>query len=180
MLDSSLRKGPDMLARALVLALAAGVVACSDSPTPTIPPTPTPTPAPTGTFGVVSASPGFGGLVSEPESDEQGTSSLTVTFQVTYTGAIPSPYFVVVLLNGPTECLRTQVAYCTLTGGGGTPSSFGTATYRCPFFVRDSQQPSCGAHFTTDRVRLVLQDRDTLRTVFTQEVSGGWTFSFAR
>jgi hypothetical protein len=111
-----------------------------------------------------------------------------VTFQVTYTQSISDVYFVLELMSGNLECLRTQVAYCLPNGSplrSYTASS--TATYRCEFFVRDNQQFGCGTRFTTDRVRFVLQDRtlidpatNQLRTLFTQDASGGWTFAFAR
>jgi hypothetical protein len=170
------------------LCVALAAIGCGEGAKVSEPPTPTPRATPLGTFGIVSASPAFGGTVSGLESDLQGTSSLAVTFQMTYTQPVSDVYFVLEALSGSLECLRTQVAYCQPNGG--PPRSypaFSTVTYRCDFFVRDNQQLSCGSRFTTDRVRFVLQDRtlidpatNQLRTLFTQDASGGWTFTFAR
>jgi len=179
--------------RTLVGGLAtASLVACggggsTSSPTPT-PMPPTPTPAPAGTFAVIESSPGFGATVVGPDSDLQGVSDLTVTFDMTYEESISEVYFVLALLDGTTECLRSQVAYARRVDGGAprTYSAGTTARYRCEFFVRDNQQVGCGPTFSTNRIRLVLQDHsqidpDTgLRTLFTEEVSGGWSFVFAR
>jgi hypothetical protein len=91
-------------------------------------------------------------------------------------------YFVLELLNGSTECLRTQVAYCQRTDGGtnGAYNAGQAANYACPFFLRDNQQPTCGMKFTTDRMRFVLITRPTNETVFVQESTGGWSFAFSR
>ena len=92
------------------------------------------------------------------------------------------------LLDGDTECLRSQIAYSSRVDAGALRSySAGTtARYRCEFFVRDNQQASCGSTFSTNSIRLVLQDRSQFgsdmgpRTLFTGEASGGWSFVFAR
>jgi hypothetical protein len=146
---------------------------------PSAAPGATPTP-PAGTFSVVSSSPAFAGTVSGPSNDLAGTTGLSVTIQTSSSSAIPSAYFVVELLDGATECLRTGIYYCDRTDGGtaGTYVAGEPATYRCTFFVRDNQQPSCGARFTTNRIRFILQSRPSLETVFTQEVTGGWSFVF--
>ena len=170
------------------LCMALAAVGCGEGGSVTEPPTPTPQPTPLGTFAIVSASPAFGGTVSGTQSDLQGTSGLAVTFQVTYTQSISDVYFVLELMGGNLECLRTQIAYCQPNGGPlRSYAASSTATYRCEFFVRDNQQFGCGTRFTTDRVRFILQDRtlidpatNQLRTLFTQDASGGWTFAFAR
>lgn len=179
----------------LLLILAAfglALTACGEGgsvadPTPaqtTVPP-----PAPTGTFAIVSSNPTFGGSVTGRESDLQGTAGLTVTFQMTYEQSISDMYFVVGLFNGNLECLRSQIAYSRrLDSSPAWAYAAGTtAVYRSEFFVRDNQQPGCGAAFTTNRIRFTLQDRKQidpgtgqLRTLHWQEVSGGWTFAFAR
>jgi hypothetical protein len=140
------------------------------------------TPSQAGSFAVVSSSPAFGGTVFGQNSDLQGTSGLTVTIQTASSTSVSSAYFVLELLNGTTECLRTQIAYCSRTDGGasGSYSAGEAATYRCAFFLRDNQQPTCGAGFTTSRMRFILQARDTNSTVFTQETTGGWSFVFSR
>ena len=148
-----------------------------------------PPPPPTGTFAIVSSTPAFGGSVTGRESDLQGTAGLTVTFQMTYAQSISDMYFVLGLFNGSVECLRSQIAYSRrLDSSPARAYAAGTtAEYRSEFFVRDNQQPGCGAGFTTNRVRFTLQDRTQidpgtgqLRTLYWQEVSGGWTFAFAR
>lgn len=163
--------------------LALALSACgSDGATPAQPiAPPTPSPPPSGTFAVVSSSPVFGSTVFGRDSDLQGTSELTVTIQTTYSGSIPSAYFVLALLNGTTECLRTQIAYCARADGGpwGTYTPGESATYRCTFFVRDNQQPTCGSRFTTNRMRFILQTRGTNDTLFLQEANGGWSFVFS-
>mgnify|MGYP000931526719 CR=1 FL=1 len=148
--------------------------------TPTQPALPSPTP--TGSFTLVSSTPAFGGQVSGQNSDLQGTSGLTVTLQTTSLTAIPSAYFVLELLNGTTECLRTQIAYCTRTDGGvaGSYAAGESATYRCAFFLRDNQQASCGAQFTTNRMRFILQARGSNDVLLSQEAAGGWSFVFSR
>jgi len=146
-------------------------------------------PPPTGTFAIVSSNPILGGSVTGSESDLQGTASLTVTFQMTYAQSISDTYFVLGLFNGSVECLRSQIGYSRrLDSSPAQAYAAGTtAVYRSEFFVRDNQQPGCGAGFTTNRIRLTLQDRTQidpgtgqLRTLYWQEVSGGWTFTFAR
>jgi hypothetical protein len=163
--------------------LALTLSACGgDGVTPPPVATPAPTPAPAaGTFSVVSSSPAFGGTVSGPSSDLQGTTGLNLTIQTSSSGAIPSAYFVVELLDGTSECLRTQIAYCQRTDGGqsGSYAAGESATYRCTFFVRDNQQPTCGARFTTNRIRFILQSRASSETLFTQDVTGGWSFTFS-
>src|SRR5262249_17728395 len=151
-------------------------------------PTPAPPPTPPGTFVIVSTSPAFGGTVTGSQSDLQGTSGLAVTFQMTYTQPISDGYFVLELMSGSLECLRSQIGYCLPNGSTlRNYAASSTVTYRCEFFVRDNQQFGCGTRYTTDRVRFILQDRalidpatNQLRTLFTNDVSGGWTFSFAR
>ena len=149
----------------------------------------TPPPPPTGTFAIVSSNPALGGSVTGRESDLQGTASLTVTFQMTYAQSISDMYFVLGLFGGSAECLRSQIAYSKrLDSSPAQAYAAGTtAVYRSEFFVRDNQQPGCGAAFTTNRIRFTLQDRTQidpgtgqLRTLYFQEVSGGWTFAFAR
>lgn len=147
---------------------------------PSSPSTPSPTPTLAGSFSVVSSNPAVGATVFGESSDLQGTSGLAVTIQTTSATSVSSAYFVLSLLNGTTECLRTQIAYCDRTDGlSGSYSAGVPATYRCTFFVRGNQEPSCGARFTTNRVRFTLQTggRDTL---FAQETAGGWSFVFAR
>lgn len=159
----------------------------TDAPAPaqtTFPP-----PPPTGTFVVLSSDPAFGGTVTGRESDLQGTSGLTVTFQMTYAQSISDVYFVLGLFDSNMECLRSQVAYSRrLDGSPAAAYAAGTtAVYRSEFFVRDNQQPGCGGGFTTTRLRFTLQDRTQVdpatgqpRTLFWQEWVGGWTFAFAR
>jgi hypothetical protein len=181
-----------VLIRVACLCLASALSGCSDGvSTPTTSPTPNtgpaPTPPPTGTFTVARTDPAFGGTVFGPAEamfgqtgDISGTTGLAVPFQMTYPESIPSFFLVVELLNGQTECLRTQGGYCTRTDGSPLSNSYAagsTATFLCQFFVRDSQQPTCGPTFTTDRIRLVLQN-EARHTLFVQEVSGGWTFKF--
>ena len=120
--------------------------------------------------------------MSGQDSDLQGTTGLTVTIQTASSESILSAYFVLELLRGTTECLRTQIAYCTRTDGGrsGIYTAGAPAVYRCTFFVRDNQQPTCGTGFTTDRMRFILQTRGTNSTLFAQDANGGWSFVFAR
>ncbi len=172
----------------LGLALGAcGEGGSGNEPTPVQ--TTTPPPVPTGTFAIETSTPAFGGTVMGRESDLQGVSGLTVTFQWTYGESLSDVYFVLALFNGSTECLRSQIAYSRRLDS--SPSSAyaagTTARYRSEFFVRDNQQPGCGSSFTTNRVRFTLQDRTRidpatrqLQTLYWTEVSGGWTFSFAR
>lgn len=169
----------------LVLALTACGESGSVTPPPTTP-TPTPQSTPSGNFAVVASNPAFGGTVRGSDSDLQGVTSLQVTFHMTYSESIPDFYFVLQLLNGSTECLRSQIAYSTRLDPSPprTYTAGTTAGFQSYFFVRDNQQPSCGASFTTNRVRLVVEDIDPVtgqpRRLLTQEASGGWTFVFAR
>jgi hypothetical protein len=137
----------------------------------------------------VDSSPAFGTIVTGPESDLQGVGQLSVTFQMTYAESIPDVYFVLELLRGDSECLRSQIAYAVRQDGGPAHSfeARTTAEYRCFFFVRDNQQAGCGRSFTTDRIRFILLDRTQLdartgglRELFSQDVIGGWSFVFAR
>jgi hypothetical protein len=119
--------------------------------------------------------------VSGQPGDLSGTKELAIAFQMTYSESIPSFSYVVELLNGQTECLRAGSAYCPRTDDSPLFNSYTagrSATFLCQFFIRDSQQPTCGPTFTTDRIRFVLQDQSTNQTLFVQEVSGGWTFKF--
>lgn len=176
--------------RALVLALGATITSCVEGDTIVlVQPTPQPQPTPQGAFAVVSSSPAFGGSVTGRDSDLQGTGALQVTFHMSYSESISDLYFVLGLYNGSQECLRSQIGYSRrLDGSPAHAYAAGTtAAYRSEFFVRDNQQPGCGASFTTTRIRFTLQDRrqvdpgtGQLRTLYWQEVSGGWTFAFAR
>jgi hypothetical protein len=165
-----------------VAAVGGGVAAAasggggSGGPTSTTPPT-----MPSGTFTVLSSTPGFGATVTGAETDLQGTRTLTVTFQWTYSSSISSLRWVLELLSGSTECLRTAIDYSSRTDGGPrTAYVAGTsATYSSSFFLRDFTLPSCGSRFTTDRIRFILIDGSN-RTLFTQDATGGWTFQFAR
>ena len=170
--------------------LAVALTACSEgggSSTPVQAPVPQSTPP--GTFSITSSSPTFGATLTGRDSDLQGVTGLTVTFQMTYTESLSSLFFVLSLFDGTTECLRSQIAYSRrLDSSPAWAYAAGTtAVYRSEFFVRDNQQPGCGSRFTTNRIRFVLQDHNQidpgtgqLRTLYWQEVSGGWTFSFAR
>jgi hypothetical protein len=141
---------------------------------------PTPAGSPQ-SFVILSSTPAFGGTVfGRGDSDLQGTTGFIVNFQVVSSGR--PVYFTIELLNGSTECLRTQIAYSALTSSSGN-----TFAYTSNFFLRDNQQRSCGARFTTDRIHFILQSADPalaagtgapVITLFTQDVSGGWTFSF--
>jgi len=180
--------------RGFAFAALSAVTACGgggggQTTTPTTPASPTPSPPPAGAFAVVGSSPAFGATVTGPDSDLQGVSELSVTFQMSYAESISDMYFVLELLSGSTECLRSQIGYADRLDGG-PPRSYAantTAEYRCRFFVRDNQQPGCGQSFTTDRIRFILQDRtqlepgtNELRNLLSQDASGGWTFVFAR
>ena len=170
------------------LCLALAAFGCGEGGSVTQSPTPAPQPTPAGTFAIVSTNPPFGETVTGPQSDLQGTSGLAVTFQLSYTQPIADGYFVLELMGGSLECLRTQIAYCLPNGSTlRNYAASSTLTYRCEFFVRDNQQFGCGTRYTTDRLRFILQDRtvidsatNQLRTLFTQDGSGAWTFSFAR
>jgi hypothetical protein len=174
----------------LGLSCLAGVLtACGENGGTTTPTPPTPPPPPSGTFAVVSSSPAFNATLTGRESDLQGISDLAVTFQMTYPESLSSVYFSLQLWNGSVECLRSQIAYSSrLDSSPATAYAAGTtAVYRSEFFVRDNQQPGCGTSFSTNRIRFVLQDRTQidpgtgqLRTLYFQDVSGGWSFVFPR
>jgi hypothetical protein len=161
--------------------IAIATFGCGSNAVTTTQPSASSTPA-AGSFSVVSSSPAFGSTVVGDNSDLQGTSGLTVTIQTSSSTSIPSAYFVLELLNGTTECLRTQIAYCPRPDGGVSGSYIAgvPVTNRCTFFVRDNQQPTCGRGFTTNRMRFILQARGTNETLFTQDTTGGWSFAFAR
>jgi hypothetical protein len=173
-----------------VLCLASVVTSCVEGESTTTPTqVPTPLPTPSGSFAIVSSAPAFNATVTGRESDLQGISDLAVTFQMTYPESLSNVYFSLQLFGGSTECLRSQIAYSRrLHSSPAWAYAAGTtAVYRSEFFVRDNQQPGCGASFTTNRIRFVLQDRNQvdpgtgqLRTLYFQDVSGGWTFAFAR
>ena len=171
-----------------LLCLACIVASCGEGKS-TLPTTPPPQPTPSGTFSIVSSSPAFGATLTGRESDLQGISGLAVTFQMTYPESLSKVYFSLQLWNGSTECLRSQIGYYRrLDSSPADAYAAGTtAVYRSEFFVRDNQQPGCGASFTTNRIRFVLQDRNQLdpgtgqlRTLYFHDVSGGWSFAFAR
>jgi hypothetical protein len=176
----------------ILVPLSLALMACGEGGSvtdPTPAQTTFPPPPPTGTFAIMSSNPVLGGSVTGRESDLQGTAGLTVTFQMTYAQSLSEMYFVVGLFNGSVECLRSQIAYSRrLDSSPAQAYAAGTtAVYRSEFFVRDNQQPGCGAGFTTNRIRFTLQDRTQidpgtrqLRTLYWEEVSGGWTFAFAR
>ncbi len=151
---------------------------------PTVSPTPTPapTPPPAGAFAVLETVPPLGGTVSSDGSDLDGLSALNVTLSTSSTRSIASAYFVLELLDGSTECLRTAIAYCHRTDGGesGIYRAGEAANYKCTWFVRDNRQPSCGRAFTTTRLRWILMDNATRETVVTAESPGGWSFAFGR
>jgi len=173
--------------RVASICLASALSGCNNDGVSTPTRGPTPTPPPTGTFAVASTTPAFGGTVFGPAEamfgqtgDISGTTGLAVPIQITYSDSIPSFFFVVELLNGQTECLRAPNGNCDRTDGSPLLNSYAagsSATFLCRFFVRDSTQPTCGPTFTTDRIRLVLQN-EARHTLFVQEVSGGWTFKF--
>lgn len=136
-----------------------------------------------GAFAVIQSDPPYGGTVLGAQSDLQGTKNLFVFVQTSSARRVSSAYFVLELLDGTTECLRTQIAYCQRYSAGawGSYEPPGeSALYGCGFFVRDNQQPSCGRTFTTTRQRWVLMDRDTGETLVTQEAAGGWSFAFSQ
>ena len=173
------------------VSLAALQLTCGEGdgggPTPVQSPVPQSTPL--GTFAIVSSSPASGATLTGRDSDLQGVTGLTVTFQMSYTQSIADMYFVLALFDGGTECLRSQIGYSRrLDSSPAFVYEAGTtATYRSEFFVRDNQQGGCGASFTTNRIRFALQDRKQvdpatgqLRTLFWQEVTGGWSFVFVR
>lgn len=183
-----------MSSRLPVLLIVVGLAlpACDEGETvsdPTPAQTTLPPPPATGTFAIETSTPAFGGTVTGRESDLQGVSGLTVTFQMTYGESLSELYFVLALFNGSTECLRSQISYSRRLDSS-PPFAYAAGTmarYRSEFFVRDNQQPGCGSSFTTNRIRFTLQDRTRvdpatgqLRTLYWQEVSGGWTFAFAR
>ena len=151
---------------------------------PTVSPSPTPTPAvpPAGAFAVIETVPPLGSTVSSAGSDLEGLSTLNVTLSTSSTRSIASAYFVLELLDGSTECLRTAIAYCRRTDGGtwGEYRAGEAANYKCTWFVRDNQQPSCGRAFVTTRLRWILVDNSTRETVVTAESPGGWSFAFGR
>ena len=170
--------------------LAVAQTACSEGDGVTTPvQAPVPQSTPPGSFSITSSSPTFGATLTGRDSDLQGVTSLTVTFQMTYTESLSNLFFVLSLFDGSTECLRSQIAYSRrLDSSPAWAYAAGTtAVYRSEFFVRDNQQPGCGTRFTTNRIRFVLQDHNQvdpgtgqLRTLYWQEVNGGWNFSFAR
>ena len=153
----------------------------SAGPTAAVVPTPAPAPTPSGQFALTTVAPIFGATITSSFTDLQGI-VMDVRFRASPPETVNEAFFVLALLNGTTECLRSQIAYCTRTeGGSGTSFPAGAFTgYSCRIFIRDNQQPSCGLSFTTNRVRLLLQERGSPRTVFTADADGGWSFQFAR
>jgi hypothetical protein len=151
------------LIRVACACLASALSGCSNDGVSTPTRGPTPTPPPTGTFAVASTTPASGGTVFGPAEavsgqpgDLSGTKELAIAFQMTYSESIPSFSYVVELLNGQTECLRAGSAYCPRTDDSPLFNSYTagrSATFLCQFFIRDSQQPTCGPTFTTDRIR---------------------------
>lgn len=166
------------------ICLALALSACgSDTGRPTTPQPAAVQPTPLmGAFAIVQSDPPFGGTVLGAASDLQGTENLFVVLTTSSARMLTSAYFVLELLDGTTECIRTQIAYCRRSDGGvhGFYAPGESATYSCRFFVRDNQQPSCGRTFTTTRQRWILIDRATGETVVTQEAAGGWSFVFAQ
>lgn len=132
-------------------------------------------------FEIAVASPDFGVTIVSPNRDVQAIGDIGLIFRVSSPETVVNGFFVLALLDGARECLRSQIGYCARSDAAPT-ATFPADTftvYSCRTFLRDNQQPSCGTSFTTNRVRLILQDRTTLRTVFTADVGGGWSFRFA-
>jgi len=163
----------------LALVVCAGIGASCSGSSPT---SSTPAQNSNFSFTLISESPQFGATVlGKGATDLQGTVGLSLTFQIT---ASSKPvYFELHLLRAGTECLRTQIANSTPTSSTG--STYG---YSSTFFVRDNQQLSCGTTFTTDHVQFLLFNADpaagvstpgqVVTTLFTQNITGGWTFKF--
>ncbi len=159
-----------------------GLACGGDAARPTVSPSPTATPPPAGAFVVVEAVPPLGGTVTSPGSELEGLSTLNVTLSTSSARSIASAYFVLQLLNGTTECLRTAIRYCRRTDGGawGVYRAGEAANYKCTWFLHDAQQPSCGRAYVTTSLRWILVDNSTHETVVTAERAGGWSFAFGR
>ncbi len=159
-----------------------GLSCGSDAARPTVSPSATAATPPAGAFVVVEAVPPLGGTVTSPGSDLQGVSTLTVTLSTSSTRNIASAYFVLQLLGGTTECLRTAIRYCSRTDGGawGVYRAGEAANYKCTWFLHDTQQPSCGKAFVTTSLRWILVDNSTHETVVSAERTGGWSFVFGQ
>ncbi len=170
---------------ALIAALSTLLSACSSSPA-------TPAPTVSTSFAIVSMNPAFGATVSGRQEVplscpscgfEQNTQNLTLNFQVTNQTAPAynkpnSPEFLIQLRKGSTECLRTGTVYATPTTSVGNTFGFTVSA-----FERDISQPNvnCGANFSTDNIVFTLYTNSATgqaQTLFTQNVSGGWTFTF--
>ena len=164
----------------LVAALGVASSACHNGST---------TPTANANFTILSGIPPFQGTVLGTETTPSNcntafdaigceqTGNLTLNFEVSYDtkpvyNVNGAPQFVIELMRGSTECLRTAIAYSTPTTSVGNTFGFTVSD-----FHRDIGHPACGTSFTTDSVLFILSTNSG-QTLFTQAIAGGWTFTF--
>jgi hypothetical protein len=172
-----------MRRRFLALVLAVGLASsCGDNPV-----TPSASTESGRTFAVLSTSPAPGGTVALPDGFfvfPQGNGwvrDLTMTIRFTYAASISKACADVVLWRGSEQCVIAEglvqgapYGNCFRYEGGSTLTLSGnsfTGTFQC--------RGGAARRFTTDRVQFLLMDANKpvdQRTVFTRDVSMGWTF----